>query len=544
MATLTLQTATAASWDTGWTQSAGDAWTATSLVLRVTGAGSVALELSCRDDDSSTIIYKQVVPWTASGTLTIPLPTPFYGQIRLRGDVQAGGTVAVAISGDLPAEAALTLSPDGSALVADRPVIVSPDRQTNMSTVLLGSSTTSRCIYVQGGGNLSANTTLITWERIYGYWFHLQAALGSPFRLIGEFHATDQDTAAVNALIPQVLALKPAFCFYQPLANNLGSNQTFASCRHFVEEGLAQLLGAGIKVILVTSTPRETGEAGTWSAAKGLEYSKFSAWAYTQQDKYREQLFVLDNWRQGVDPSAADGAARANLLSSDHMHTWEYGCQVLGRQSIGSVLENHLRGLGFVPQQWKPSANVERSVLMGAGVSPNFVGANVAATGWTVSDGTGSLVATDDGAGNWLRITFDNNPASRLNPRAFLIMPVNRLIVGHRYQMEGWLRTSEPVMGLGIRLRTMDAGAVVWDCGGQADPGSSDVRRRVGGSGVNFKIVSRTITLSQAAYDAFLALNANMALQAYVYTQISADGTGTGAATFDIRDLMLRDLDA
>lgn len=117
--TLTLQTATAASWDTGWTQSAGDAWTSTSLVLTVTGAGSVDLELSCRDDDSTTVLYKQTVPWTASGTLTVPLPTPFYGQIRLRGSIQAGGTVAVAISGELPK---LTRSPDGS-LVADGAVV-------------------------------------------------------------------------------------------------------------------------------------------------------------------------------------------------------------------------------------------------------------------------------------------------------------------------------------------------------------------------------------------------------------------------------------
>lgn len=420
-------------------------------------------------------------------------------------------------------------------------VITAPANQSNMSTVLLGSSTTSRCIY----GDINSNNTIITWERIYGYWFHLQAALGSPFRLIGEFHATDQDTAAVNALIPRVIALKPAFCFYQPLANNLGSNQSFATCKHFAEEGMLELLNAGIKVVLVTSTPRGVGEAGVWSAAKGLEYSKFSTWAHKQQDKYREQVFVLDNWRQGVDFSATDGSARTNLLSSDFMHTWEHGCQILGRQAIGSVLENHLRGLGYPPEQWRPSANVERSVILGAGVSPNFVGANVAATGWTVSDGTGSLVATEDGAGNWLRITFNNNPESRLNPRAFVsTIPVTRFIVGHRYQLEGWLRTSEPVMGIGIRLRTLDASNVGWEIGGQADPGSSDVRRQVGGAGIDFKLISRTITLSQAAYDAFLALNAQMALQVFVHTQISADGTGTGAATFDIRDCMIRDLDA
>lgn len=433
-----------------------------------------------------------------------------------------------------------SVDPNTQATTFPGAVITDPANQSNMSTVLLGSSTTSRCIY----GDINANNTLITWERIYGYWFHLQAALGSPFRLIGEFHATDQDTSAVNALIPQVLALKPAFCFYQPLANNLGSGESFASCKHFVEEGLAQLLGAGIKVILVTSTPRATGASGGWSAAKGLEYSKFSAWAYTQQDKYRNQVFVLDNWRQGVDPAATDGAARANLLSSDYMHTWEQGCQILGRQAIGSVLENHLRGLGYPPGLWRPSANVERSVVMGAGLSPNFIGANVAATGWSVNEGTGSLVPTEDGLGNWLRITFSNNPVTRANPRVLSPqIPVSRLTVGHRYRLEGWLRTSEPVMGIGIRLRTGAGSAEVWDCGGVADPGS-DARRRVGGSGIDFKLISRTVTLSQAAYDQWLALNANMYVQAYAYSQVSGDGAGTATATLDVRDLMLRDLDA
>lgn len=133
--TLTLQTATAASWDTGWTQSAGDTWAATSLVLTVTDAGSVDLELSCRDDDSTTVLYKQSVPWTASGTLTIPLPTPFYGQIRLRGSIQAGGTVAVAISGELPK---LTTSPDGSSLVAPLPVVpVSADYSDTASAAYI-----------------------------------------------------------------------------------------------------------------------------------------------------------------------------------------------------------------------------------------------------------------------------------------------------------------------------------------------------------------------------------------------------------------------
>lgn len=420
-------------------------------------------------------------------------------------------------------------------------VFTDPDNQSNMSTVLLGSSTTSRCIY----GDINANNTLITWERIYGYWFHLQAALGSPFRLIGEFHATDQATNAINALIPNVIALKPAFCFYQPLANNLGSGETFASCKHWAEEGLAALLDAGIKVVIVTSTPRAPGEANVWSEAKGREYAKFSAWSYTQQNKFRSQCFVLDNWRQGVDPVATDGSARANLLASDYMHTWENGCQTLGRQAIGSVLENHLRGLGYVPQKWSPASNVERHVLMGSGASPNFVGADVPATGWQIADGTGSLIATEDNAGNWLRITFNNKPTTRLNPRALLSIPVNRLIVGHRYQMEGWLRTSEPVMGIGIRLRTGAASAVAWDMGGAADPGNSDVRRHVGGVGIDFKLISRTITLSQAAYDQFLALNSTMYFQAYCNTQITADSTGAStAATLDIRDLMLRDLDA
>lgn len=533
---VTLIAATAASTDTGWTQLYSTEWTDPVLTLTQTGTGRAYVEIRGKRTGGDTPLFAGEVSWAASGSQAIQLPT-FVGKVRLSIRVlTTTGTIAATISDPTGTP---SVSSDGTTQFPGA-VITAPANQSNMSTVLLGSSTTSRCIY----GDINSNNTIITWERIYGYWFHLQAALGSPFRLIGEFHATDQDTAAVNALIPQVIALKPAFCFYQPLANNLGSNQSFATCKHFAEEGMLELLNAGIKVVLVTSTPRGVGEAGVWSAAKGLEYAKFSRWAHTMQDKYRDQLFVLDNWRQGVDPSAADGAARTNLLSSDYMHTWEQGCQILGRQAIGSVLENHLRGLGYPPEQWRPSANVERSVLMGSGVSTNFVGANVAATGWTVSDGTGSLVATNDSAGNWLRITFNNNPASRLNPRAFLIMPVNRLIVGHRYQMEGWLRTSEPVMGIGIRLRTMDAGAVVWDCGGQADPGSSDVRRRVGGSGVDFKLISRTVTLSQAAYDAFLALNANMALQAYCYTQISADGTGTGAATFDIRDLMLRDLDA
>lgn len=100
--TLTLQAATAASFDTGWTQTVGNTWTSTSLVLTVTGAGSIQLTVSLRDDDSTGEVYKQVVPWSASGTLTIPLPTPLYGQIRIKGDVvAAGGTVAVAISGDL-----------------------------------------------------------------------------------------------------------------------------------------------------------------------------------------------------------------------------------------------------------------------------------------------------------------------------------------------------------------------------------------------------------------------------------------------------------
>lgn len=100
--TLTLQAATAANFDTGWTQTVGNTWTSTSLVLTVTGAGSIQLTVSLRDDDSTGEVYKQVVPWSASGTLTIPLPTPLYGQIRVKGDVvAAGGTVAVAISGDL-----------------------------------------------------------------------------------------------------------------------------------------------------------------------------------------------------------------------------------------------------------------------------------------------------------------------------------------------------------------------------------------------------------------------------------------------------------
>lgn len=102
--TLTLQAATAANFDTGWTQTVGNTWTSTSLVLTVTGAGSIQITVSLRDDDSSGEVYKQVVPWSASGTLTIPLPTPLYGQIRVKGDVvAAGGTVAVAISGDLGA---------------------------------------------------------------------------------------------------------------------------------------------------------------------------------------------------------------------------------------------------------------------------------------------------------------------------------------------------------------------------------------------------------------------------------------------------------
>lgn len=146
--TLTLKTATAASWDTGWTQSAGDAWTATSLVLTVTGAGSVDLELSCRDDDSTTVLYKQAVPWTASGTLNIPLPTPFYGQIRLRGSIQAGGTVAAAISGELPK---LTLSSDGSTLVASQPMIQQMPNGSKLAAFAAGYAN-MRVVTVGAGG--------------------------------------------------------------------------------------------------------------------------------------------------------------------------------------------------------------------------------------------------------------------------------------------------------------------------------------------------------------------------------------------------------
>lgn len=150
--TLTLQTATAANFDSGWTQTVGNTWTSTSLVLTVTGAGSILLELSARDDDSSGRIYDQVVPWSASGTLTIPMPTPFYGQVRLKGTmVAAGGTVAVAISGELSPSVM-----DSSGNVQFPGTVVAPNinGQTYSSATKI---TTMPGSVVQSGGLLRLN---------------------------------------------------------------------------------------------------------------------------------------------------------------------------------------------------------------------------------------------------------------------------------------------------------------------------------------------------------------------------------------------------
>jgi hypothetical protein len=329
---LTLQAATAATFDTGWRQAPGNAWTDSSLVLTLTGAGAVLLTLQSRDDDSTNTVYRQEVSWAASGSQTITMPTPFFGQLRLTGEVKAaGGTIAVAISGSFGPSP--VTGPNGESVFSGP--VVAPQASGINAPLLLGeppsagvmsingSSTTARSAYE--GGNGGDTSTPLSPFSVYN------ELVGSPYTLryhgyAGQTSATIDPATPINAAADGAVITVMQFA-----ANDLDQTEAKADAAFEITKNraLSELIAGRYPLIHVPHIKQGA------------------------QDNHRgvaRYAILCEEWarRMGLRIVRADyalcahtdlvGTAKANVMASgDTQHISSYGANVIGAEYFESL---------------------------------------------------------------------------------------------------------------------------------------------------------------------------------------------------------------
>lgn len=115
---------------------------------------------------------------------------------------------------------------------------------------LLGDSISARC---------STNTSTQKRYESYGYatWLRILSRGYFNFPLANNFGVTGDNLTQIAARVPSVIAARPDICFVEGGTNDLGESRTFAAMQTDMSYILAQLLRAGIQVVVYHITPRD-----------------------------------------------------------------------------------------------------------------------------------------------------------------------------------------------------------------------------------------------------------------------------------------------
>jgi lysophospholipase L1-like esterase len=228
-------------------------------------------------------------------------------------------------------------------------------------------------------------------QRTPGSWFAQVCALsGQGIRFLRNLGVAGQTSAQILARVPDVIALKPAVCFIQCMANDVRGSIPAATTKANVTAMWSQLIAAGITPIHVTDFPQ--------ASTNGAAISALNAWVtgYGQ----RHGIVVLDGHSPAVDPATNDIAAAYASTDGLGLHL-----NAAGDFAVAQSLWQQLTGVLAGPPPYMASALGDPSDLLGGyGTFAVDSNADGLSDGWNAIGGPSAITYTRP-AGGWQKVT-------------------------------------------------------------------------------------------------------------------------------------------
>jgi lysophospholipase L1-like esterase len=350
-----------------------------------------------------------------------------------------------------------------------------PMSPTGPQTLVIAGDSLGANAYVTVGSNFANYAA-------EGYFNHLNAALGTPFRVIGStavggsFATHFRDTQ-----VPAILAMseRPAYVFVNTGVNDIYSNgKTAAETVGALISGLNTLFNNGITPIFTTILARSFSSTALFDTHKNANELIRLYW-----QKTRRGLF-FDGFAITVDPDAPVGAQNIRsgwtYDSAPSLHPNNVGAYWIGKYAAAQIRPQLLLPsiLGSGAVDYNTSADVgqllSNPMFTGsAGVNGAGITGTNAPTGWSVQRTAGTPSATlaivpitDPTTGlkiaNAIQLTITANAAGDEIQIVNTASIHTRMAAGRTYEAECGLGVASPVNVDRVRFRV------------QADSGSGE----------------------------------------------------------------------